>query len=260
MDYDIIIIGAGVAGMTAAIYVARANKSVLILEEKVPGGQIVNALSISNWPAELGISGAELSEKIYHQANNLGAKIVYERVENVSETYSDSGKKKFLVKTDEREYSSGAIIIATGTEPRKLSKKQMKEVGERPISYCATCDGAIYKDKPVAVIGGGDTAKHEVRYLSNIASKVYQVYRDDPIPDDVVAVFVAVGRVPNTDVFAGLVERDENGYIKAGEGCKTSHEGVFVAGDCRTKGLRQLVTASSDGAMAGIMAMQYLSE
>ena len=253
MEYDIIIIGAGIAGMTAGIYVARAGKSALVLEAGAVGGQIVTALRVDNWPGDFGVSGAELMDKIYHQMNNLGVKIAYEKVIEVS----DMGGG-FLVKTDETEYKCGAVIIASGTEPRKLSEEQVKDAGDRAISYCATCDGALYKGKPVVVIGSGNTAKHEIKYLEGIASKVYNIHHDEPIPEDVEAIFVAIGRVPNTEVFKGLVEMDGDGYIVAGEDCKTSRLGVFAAGDCRTKTTRQLVTAAGDGAVAAMNAVQYL--
>lgn len=256
--YDVIIIGAGIAGMTAAIYMARSGKTVLVLESKVCGGQIVHATAVENWPGDLGVSGANLSEKIYHQMNNLGAKIEYAEVVGVSLKDADDGKREFLIKTDDGEYSCCAVIIATGTEPRKLSDSQMKDAGERPISYCATCDGALYKDKPVVVVGSGNTAKHEIKYLENIASKVYNIHHDDSIPEDAAAVFVAIGRVPNARVFADFVDLDDDGYVVADEDCHTSCPGIFVAGDVRTKSLRQLVTAASDGAMAASEAIKYL--
>ena len=145
-----------------------------------------------------------------------------------------------------------------GTEPRKLSEAQMKDAGERAVSYCATCDGALFKDKPVVVVGSGNTAKHEIAYLKNIASEVYHIHHDEPIPEDAVAVFVAIGRVPSTEVARGLVEIDENGFIVANEDCHTSCPGVFAAGDCRTKSIRQLVTAAGDGAIAATEAVHYL--
>lgn len=246
MKYDVIVVGAGIAGMTAAIYMRRAGFSVLVLEGKACGGQIVSALSVENWPGDYGVSGADLTEKIYHQMNKMKAEIKYEEVESI-EDLDDGG---FIVKTDDGEYSCGAIILAMGTEPRKLSEKQMKDVGERPVSYCATCDGALYKGKPVVVVGSGNTAKHETKYLENIVSKVYHIHHDDPIPEDAEAVFVAIGRVPSTSFVKGLVEMDKDGYIVAGEDCKTSRPGVFVAGDCRTKQVRQLVTAAGDAAVA----------
>lgn len=245
--YDVIIIGAGIAGMTAAIYVQRAGRSVLVLEGRIHGGQIINTIGIENWPGALGISGAELSEKIYHQVNDLGAEVEYSEVESIEAISGDEG---FVVKTDDLEYACDAIIIATGTEPRHLSEKQEKDAGSRAISYCATCDGALYKGKPVVVVGSGNTAKHEIKYLENIASKVYHIHHDDPIPEEAKAVFVAIGRVPSTSFVKGLVEMDKDGYIVAGEDCKTSRPGVFVAGDCRTKQVRQLVTAAGDAAVA----------
>ncbi|MBR3249021.1 FAD-dependent oxidoreductase [Candidatus Saccharibacteria bacterium] len=252
--YDIVIIGAGIAGMTAAIYARRAGKSVLVLETGVCGGQIVSALEVWNYPGFAKISGAKLTGEISHQMNNLGAELKYEEVLAVAK--SDGGG--FEVKTDEGEYACGAIIIATGTEPRKLSEKQAKDAGERPISHCATCDGALYKGKPVVVVGSGNTAKHEIKYLEGIAAKVYHIHHDEPIPKDAVAVFVAIGRVPATTVFKDLVDLDVDGYVVAGENCRTSCPGVFVAGDCRTKDVRQLVTAVADGAVAAGAALRYL--
>lgn len=257
MKYDVIIVGAGIAGMTAAIYAQRAGLSVLVLEGRVPGGQIVSALSVENWPGDYGVSGADLSEKIYHQMNKLGTKIEYTEVESVVAALDGGG---FAVKTDEGEYLCSALILAVGTEPRKLSEKQVADAGKRAISYCATCDGALYKGKPVVVVGSGNTAKHEIKYLEKIASKVYHIHHDDPIPEEAQAVFVAIGRVPNTKFLEGLVKLDSKGYIVAGEDCKTSRRGVFVAGDCRTKSVRQLVTAAGDGAVAAAAALNFLNK
>lgn len=252
--YDIVIVGAGIAGLTAAIYAVRAGKSVLVLEERVEGGQIINTINIENWPGDLGISGVDLTRKIMAQASKLGAEVEYEKVVEVSKD-SDS----FLVKTEDDEYGAASVIIASGTEPRKMSEEQTASAGKRPISYCATCDGALYKDKPVVVVGHGNSAKHEVKYLEGICSKVYNIHHDEPIPEDAEAVFVAIGRLPLTSVFDGLVEIDSKGYIVAGEDCHTSLDGVFVAGDCRTKSLRQLVTAASDGAVAATECIDFLS-
>ena len=252
-NYDVAIIGAGVAGMTAAIYVRRAGKTAIVFEEKVPGGQIVSSSSVANWPGEVGISGADLSKKIKGQMLKLGADLEYAEVSVIKKN-----KSGFSVETEDGEYSVGAVILAMGTEPRKLSEKQTKDAGDRAISYCATCDGALYQDKPVVVVGSGNTAKHETAYLSNIASKVYHIHHDEPIPKDAVAVFVAIGRVPHTEVANGLVELDGDGYVVADENCETSCPGVFVAGDCRAKPLRQLVTAAADGAVAANEAVHYL--
>ena len=265
--YDIVIIGAGIAGMTAGIYATRAGKTALILESRMHGGQIINTVNIETWPGDFKVSGAELTQKIYQQTEELGAEVRYEEVTAVkqSEEYAsekdadDEAKPLFVVETDESSYMCGAVIIATGTEPRKLSPKQMADAGKRAISYCATCDGALYKGKPVVVVGSGNTAKHEIKYLENICSKVYHIHHDDPIPKDAAAVFVAIGRVPNTAVFEGLVDLDADGYIVAGEDCRTSAPGVFVAGDCRTKSVRQLVTAAGDGCVAAQQAAGYIA-
>ena len=251
--YDVIIVGAGMAGLTAAIYAKRAGKMVLVLESDVVGGQIMTSLRIDNWPAEPGISGPDLMKKVETQVSDLGVEIEYEDIEKISQ--SDEG---FVIKTDENEYFARAIVIATGTEPRRLSEKQAKDAGERPISYCATCDGALYEGKPVVVVGSGNTAKHEMEYLEGICSKVYHIHHDDPIPKDAEAVFVAIGRVPATKLFKDLVELDKDGFVVAGEDCATSCPGVFVAGDYRTKSVRQLVTAAGDGATAGGAVAMYL--
>ena len=256
-EYDVIIIGAGMAGMTAAIYAGRAGKKVLVLEKAVQGGQIIHALRVDNWPGDYGVSGADLSNKIYHQMNKIGAKIEFEDVEKIEDT-SETGDRRFLVKTEEAEYSCSAIILAVGTEPRKLSDRQVASAGTRPVSYCATCDGALYKGKTVVVVGSGNTAKHEMKYLEGICRKVYHIHHDEPIPEDAEAVFVAIGRVPGTGFLDEFVDLDEDGYIITDEGCVTSRPGVFAAGDCRAKSLRQLVTAAGDGAVAASAVISFL--
>lgn len=266
--YDVIVIGAGMAGLTAAIYVVRAGKSVLVLESGVVGGQIVNAPSIENWPGDYKVSGKDLMDKISHQAKELGVEIKYEevlsiqKIQKIIDKSAEGADEKliFAVKTDEGEYSCGAIIVATGTKPRELSASQKADAGERPISYCAICDGALYKDKPVVVVGSGNTAKQEIAYLEGICSKVYHIHHDDPIPEDAEAIFVAIGRVPKVEFMKGLVEMDSDGYIVADESCITSCAGIFAAGDCRTKSVRQLVTAAGDAAVAAGVAVEYLSE
>ena len=171
---------------------------------------------------------------------------------------SEEVRACYNVRTDEAEYLASAVIIATGTEPRKMSEEQTLSAGKRPISYCATCDGALYKGKKVVVVGHGNSAKHEVKYLEGICAKVYNIHHDEPIPEDAEAVFVAIGRVPNTSMFEDLVSIDSEGYIVADESCRTSAPGIFVAGDVRTKDLRQLVTAASDGSIAAMEAVKYL--
>ena len=278
--YDVIVIGAGMAGLTSAIYLVRAGKSVLVLESDVVGGQIMHALTVENWPGDLEISGKDLMDKIYHQVNSLGVEVKYEEVLSVTSATGDAARgapieldenggkaaagpvapvDQFLVKTDECEYACGAIIIATGTSPRKLDKKQAEEAGKRPVSYCAICDGALYKDKKVVVIGSGNTAKHEIKYLEGICAEVYHIHHDEPIPEEAEAVFVAIGRVPTTEVFGKLVDLDAEGYVVANETCVTSCPGVFVAGDCRAKQVRQLVTAAGDAAVAAGAAVEYLN-
>lgn len=252
--YDIIIIGSGIAGMTAAIYAVRAGKKTLVLESGAEGGQIINTINIENWPGDPKISGVDLTRKIKSHAKKLGAEFNYVRIDRI-ERKSDDWR---LTGEDGEEFEASSIILALGTEPRKMSEKQTLDAGNRAISYCATCDGALYKNKPVVVVGSGNTAKHEIAYLKNIVSEVYHIHHDDPIPKNAVAVFVAIGRVPNTALCDGLVDLDEQGYIIAGEDCKTSTPGIFVAGDCRTKDLRQLITAASDGAIAATNAIKYL--
>ncbi len=254
--YDVAIVGAGIAGLTAAIYAARAGRSVIVLEGKVHGGQIIQTLDVANWPGEVSISGPDLMNKVYQQATNLGAAVEYAEVMEVTK----KSETDFRVKTDDEEYTCGAVILAMGTVPRELGPEQTKQAGKRPISYCATCDGAFFKDKPVVVVGSGNTAKYEISYLENICSKVYHIHHDDPIPDEAVAVFAAIGRVPQTEFIKNLVDLDNQGYVIAAEDCKTSVPGIFVAGDVRTKEIRQLVTAASDGAVAATEACRFLDE
>ena len=296
--YDIIIIGAGPAGLTASIYARRSNKKVLVLEAKTYGGQIVNVLQIDNYPVEAHISGIDFATKLYNQAKELGAEIKFEKVIEVKD-----GEEKEVV-TNKNSYKTKTVIIATGAENRKLGLPNEKELLGKGVSYCATCDGPFYKGKEVAVVGGGDSAVEESVYLSNIASKVYLIHRKAELKSEnafvdelmkkenieiiynsnvvalhgngklesidvkdnegkirninVSALFVAVGRVPENENFAKLIDVDKLGYVIAGENCHTSAPGIFVAGDTRVKSLRQLVTATSDGAIAATAAIKYL--
>ena len=307
--YDIIIIGAGAAGLSAAIYAARANKKVLVFEGKAYGGQIITSSQIENYPAAPHISGVDFAKKLYEQAKDLGAEVEFEEVEKIekvekAKTTDDQAPHKpiFKVVTDEDEYEAMAIIIATGSEDKKLGLKSEDEFAGRGVSYCATCDGALYKGKTVAVIGGGNTAFYDALYLSDLAEKVYLIHRRDEFRADkaliekvkakgnvefilnakvknfsgegklekieldtnnslaVSAAFIAVGRTPATEIFKDLVDLDEGGHIISGEDCQTSAPGIFAAGDVRTKSLRQLVTAASDGAIAATIAIDYLNE
>lgn len=298
--YDIAIIGAGPAGMTAAIYARRANKTVLLIEAKTYGGQIINALDIENYPTAEHISGFDFATKMYEQVKKMGAEVVFATAKKIN----DLGVVKEIV-TDDGTYTVKTVIIATGLENRPLGLGEEKMIG-RGISYCATCDGAFYKGKTVAVVGGGNTALSDVLVLADLAEKVYLIHRRTEFRGEaklveqvknranvelvldseveklegekkleavevknkngevrrilVDGLFVAVGQMPKNENFADVIEVDEAGYILADESCETNVAGIFVAGDNRKKEVRQLVTATSDGAVAALKAVQYLSE
>ena len=298
--YDIAIIGAGPAGMTAAIYARRANKTVLLIEAKTYGGQIINALDIENYPTAEHISGFDFATKMYEQVKKMGAEVVFATAKKIN----DLGVVKEIV-TDDGTYTVKTVIIATGLENRPLGLGEEKMIG-RGISYCATCDGAFYKGKTVAVVGGGNTALSDVLVLADLAEKVYLIHRRTEFRGEaklveqvknranvelvldseveklegekkleavevknkngevrrilVDGLFVAVGQMPKNENFADVIEVDEAGYILADESCETNVAGIFVAGDNRKKKVRQLVTATSDGAVAALKAVQYLSE
>ena len=293
--YDIIIIGAGPAGLTAAIYGRRANKKVLVLEALTYGGQIVNTTVIDNYPALPHVTGFDFATNLYNQATELGAEIKFEKVINI---IVDKEKK---VITDSNEYTSRAIIIATGADRRKLGLVNEDKFTGSGISYCATCDGNFFKEKEVAVNGGGNTALTDALYLADIASKVYLIHRRDEFRGSeslvnevkkrnnielvlnskvtklngdnhltsieitnndgstreipISCLFVAIGQVPVTENFVKLIDVDNNGYAIAGEDMKTKVAGLYVAGDVRKKSLRQLATAISDGAIAATEAI-----
>jgi thioredoxin reductase (NADPH) len=299
--YDIIIVGAGPAGLTAAIYARRASKKVLVLEAKSYGGQIINTLDIENYHVEAHISGFDFATKLYNQAKDLGAEILFEKVVDIN----DQGTTKEVI-TTKNTYQAKAIILATGCENRKLGLSNEEELVGKGISYCATCDGAFYKNKDVAVVGGGNTALEDTLYLSDIVNKVYLIHRRDEFRADestveelkqksnvefilnsnvtklnanerlesievtnkegsirevkVDGLFVAVGQIPENENFKKIINVDNAGYIIAGEDCTTNIPGIFVAGDNRTKELRQLVTATSDGAIAASKAIKYISK
>ncbi len=300
MMYDIIIVGAGPAGLTAAIYARRASKKVLVLEAKNYGGQIINTLDIENYPVEAHISGFDFATKLYEQSKSLGAEIVFEKVTDIN----FSGSQKEVI-TPKNSYTAKAVILATGSENRKLGLSNEDALIGKGISYCATCDGAFFRKKTVAVVGGGNTALEDALYLSDIANKVYLIHRRDEfrgedstvdqlkardniefvynstvtdlIADDrlnsievtntsgdikkidVDGLFVAIGRIPENQNFAKFIDLDQSGYVISGESCTTNVEGIFVAGDNRTKEVRQLVTATSDGAIAATAAVKYIN-
>lgn len=300
--YDCIIIGAGTAGLTASIYLRRASKNVLVLEAKTYGGQIINTLSIENYPTQTNISGFEFADKLYNQAKDLGAEIIFEKAVDIKNF--DDYKE---VITNKNTYKTKTIIIASGSDNRKLGLEGEDKLIGKGISYCATCDGAFYKNKIVSVVGGGNTAVDDALYLTDIASKVYLIHRknefkaeeitlnelknrknvefilnsniiklneeNDKLKNIVIvdnngeektietdALFVAVGRIPENQNFAKLIDLDNNGYIIANEDCNTNVKGIFAAGDSRTKKVvRQLVTAASDGAIAASEAIKYIN-
>lgn len=299
--YDIVVVGAGTAGLSAAIYGVRAGKSVLVLEGASYGGQIINTPEIENYPAIKKTSGFEFATDLFNQAKDLGAEVKYENVVGIS---LEGNIKK--VKTEKEIYDAKSVILATGAKNRPLGLPNEKKLVGSGISYCATCDGMFYRDRVVAVNGGGNTAIEDATFLANVAKKVYVIHRRDEfraeeavvaalkkkdnvefvlnsniveIKEESFAVsgvvvedknthekreiavdglFVAIGQVPDNAAFADVVELDKAGYIVSGEDCKTKTEGVFAAGDGRTKEVRQLVTAAGDGAVSGIAAAKYV--
>ena len=289
--YDVIIIGSGPAGLSAAIYAKRAKLSSLTIEANfASGGQVLNTYEVDNYPGLPGISGMDLGSTLRAHAEKMGAEFSRERVK---ELVLDEEIK--IVRTRKNEYHARTVILATGAEHRALNVPGEKELSGMGVSYCATCDGAFFKDKTVAVIGGGDVAVEDAIFLARTCKKVYVIHRRDALLalpnvemvwDTVVdsiegnemvsgvkvtnkktgetgvitvdGVFIAVGIVPVSALIAGTVETDEAGYIKAGEDGVTSVPGVFAAGDVRTKQLRQIITAAADGANCVTSVEKYL--
>ncbi|MBQ2687460.1 MAG: FAD-dependent oxidoreductase [Clostridia bacterium] len=297
--YDIIIIGGGPAGLTAAVYARRAGKSALVLEKASFGGQITYSPKIENFPSAISVSGTELADKMMEQALAQGADIELEEVISVEKV--DGG---FKVQTDFSEYEAKAIVIATGAKHRLLGVEGEENLVGKGISFCAVCDGAFYANKEVMVIGGGNSALVEATLLAETCKKVTVVQNlpyltgekatadallsrdnvqviystvvkefkgEDELEAVVLkaedgkettltpdGVFVAIGLAPENTAFENLAELNEQGYIKADENCLTKTEGVFVAGDCRTKAVRQIATAASDGAVAALKAVEFI--
>lgn len=293
-DYDIIIIGGGFAGLTAAIYARRAEKSVLLLENRVIGGQITYSPKVDNYPGVLHLSGVELADRLYTQAKLLGTAFALEEAAAVQD-----GTPKTVV-TASRSYTCSAVILATGMKHRTLGLPGEDTLSG--ISYCAVCDGAFYRGKEVAVYGGGSSALQEALYLSEQCRHVTLIYRGDTLRGDPIlassleakknvtlamhtvidglegqngaltglhlrdsatdaarsiavnGLFVAIGYQPNTALAQSLGLTDNQGFLPAGEDCVTALPGIFAAGDCRTKQVRQLVTACADGAVAALAA------
>ncbi len=300
--YDTVIIGGGPAGYTAALYAARAGLDTVVLERLSPGGQMAQTGDIDNYPGfEEGVDGFTLGIKMQQGAERFGAETKYTEVLCVD--FSDKVKK---AESTNGTYYGKTVIISTGANPRELGIEKEKELTGRGVHYCAHCDGRFYKDKTVAVVGGGNSAAADALYLSHLASKVYVIHRRDSlratkiyhepllnapnvefmwnstvselISDEKITgiriknkvtgeekeipcdgVFVSIGRSPATAFLGSSVSIDENGYIIADESTKTNIDGVFAVGDVRTKSLRQVVTAVSDGAVAAHHAEEYIS-
>ena len=298
MKYDIIVVGGGPAGLTAGIYGARAGKSVLIFERESIGGQISRAALVENYPALPHVSGIDYSAALFEQAEGCGCEIAFEDVLRIS---GESGA--FTVESDAGTYEARSIVLAVGAASRKLGIAREEELVGRGISYCAVCDGAFFKAKTVAVVGGGNSALEDALYLAGFASRVYLIHRRDAFraeqamidkvkaeekieivtPAEIASLngesrlesvtvkhasgettelaldglFIAIGHAPAAGAFASLVKLDEGGYIIAGEDCKTSCPGIYTAGDCRTKTVRQLTTACGDGAVAALASAEH---
>lgn len=298
---DLIIIGAGPAGLTAAIYALRAGATVSLIEGNVYGGQMSITSSIENYPGFRSVTGPELSSVMYKQVIDMGGEFVFQKAESVNLL----GDVK-IVKTSVREFHAKTVVIANGLKRRVLGCRGEKEFASRGVSYCATCDGAFFKGKKVFVVGGGNTAVEDALYLSNICKEVTLVVRKnylraerylsdsldrrsninkfmqsrireikgDKIVESVViedkggncreihidGIFIAIGYEPDNKIYKNQIEMNENMYFISDESCVTNVPGVFVAGDCRLKPIRQIVTAVADGAVAGSMAIRFLSE
>lgn len=290
--YDIIIVGAGPAGLTAALYAGRANKKILVLEAKAYGGQIVSAHEVTNYPGIQSISGIDYATNLYNQVIDLGVEVKFETVLSITDDRE--------VTTNKEKYQAKAIILATGAENRKLRIENEEELVGKGVSYCATCDGNFYKGKDVAVVGGGNSALEDALYLSDIVSKVYLIHRRDEFRGEaklisdikkkeniklilnsnvtkingtdkvesitvnnekeikVDGLFIAVGQEPKNIIFKDVIDVDDKGYIIAIDEVHTNKKGIYVAGDAREKLLRQLTTAVSDGSIAATVAIKEM--
>ena len=299
--YDIIIIGSGPAGLSAAIYAQRACLDTIVIEKNgISGGQVLNTWEVDNYPGFPGVTGFELSRQFREHANKLGARVVQDEVVQVEL----SGNVKKVV-CEEETYEARCVILASGAHHRTLEVPGEEELRGAGVSYCATCDGAFFRGRTVGVVGGGDAALEDAIFLARMCEKVYIVHRRDKLRGakrlqerlqaleniefvwnsetvaiegnaqvealrlrqtqtgeerrlDVDGVFIAVGIAPESELYAGQLELDEQGYIRADESGQTSVPGVFAAGDVRTKALRQILTAASDGANCVASAERYL--
>lgn len=301
--YDIVIIGSGPAGLSAAVYASRAKLESLVIEKAMmSGGQVLNTYEVDNYLGMPGSNGFDMGMKFREHAESMGAKFLVENVKKIEEIDSN-----YRIVTEKEEIETKTVIIATGAKHRKLGVLGEENFSGKGVSYCATCDGAFFRNKITAVVGGGDVAVEDAIFLARMCQKVYVIHRRDNfraakslterlmelenveiIWDTVVeeikgeemvssilienkktgqkeekkvdGVFIAVGIEPNSAEFKNFVEQDESGYIKSDETGKTDKAGIFAAGDVRTKMLRQIVTAVSDGANAVTSAEKYLLE
>jgi len=307
MDYDVIIIGGGPAGLTAALYSSRARLKTLLIESLSVPGQAIITDSIENYPGfPEGINGFELMQRFKKQGENFGAEIINGDVKRI-DSYKEGPSKGWKIETKDKTYSSLSVIIATGARPKKIDVPGEEGLQGKGISYCATCDGAIYKDKEVVLVGGGDAAIEEALFLTRFVKRVILIHRksrlratrilqeraftnkeiefmwgselveiigkdrvsgvkvkdvktrkEKEIPCD--GVFIFVGYLPNTDFIKNLVKLDKAGYIITDDKMNTSSKGILACGDCREKILRQVITASGDGATASFSAQKYVEE
>lgn len=300
-EFDVVILGGGPAGFSAGIYTARGNVSTAILDVSMLGGQPSNYLELENYPAFMKIGGFELMEKFEEHADMFGVqKFPMQEIE-----FIDLVSSPKIIRTKEVEFRTKSVIIATGAKPMKLGVKGEEEFTGRGVSYCAVCDGAFYKDKVVAIVGGGNSAVEEAIYLTKFASKVYIIHRRDELRADKIiqdraaknekiefvlnsvvceiqgqdlvnnlilkntktdemfnlavdGVFPYIGITPNVENISGQITQDKAGFIITDETMKTSIDGVFAIGDVRKTPLRQVITAASDGAIAGVYAVKYI--
>ena len=297
--YDIIIIGAGPAGLTAALYALRAQKTVLVIEKSTFGGQVTFSPKIENYPGIPEMSGNEFADKLIEQVISMGAEIEMENVTGII----DEGERK-LVFSGDKKFEGKAVIIAVGVKHRQLGVERENELTGNGVSYCAVCDGAFYKGQTVGIVGGGNSALQEAVLLSDICKKVYvlqnllyltgesklvktleakdnveflmgvtvkELKGDSELSGVVLntenggetelaldGLFVAIGLVPSNSAFSDIASLDKNGYFDSDESCVTKSDGVFIAGDCRSKKIRQITTASADGAVAALAACNYI--
>ena len=299
--YDILIVGGGTAGLTAAIYARRAGRTVLVLEGTAFGGQITSSHLVENYPGIPAVSGLDFSDALLKQAKDLGAETKFASV-----TAAEQIPGGFRLTAGKKAFEGRTLILATGAKHRKLGLPREEELTGRGVSYCAVCDGAFFKDKDAAVAGGGDSALQSALFLSQVARHVTLIHRREEFRAQAVYVeaakarenitfaletnvtglegedrltgivltdkagnsrtlpvegfFIEVGQVPDNGLFAHLAELDGGGYFASGEDCLTKTPGVFAAGDCRAKDLRQLTTAAADGSVAATAACRWLDE